>query len=118
MPWASAYSRAAFSMPPTTVSRVCWSAARESSQPRTREGMALTPFGSTAILPKVATAPASSASRRGGGNGLAAGGEHGLGVRQHRVAPVHQAGGSGVVGLAPEVEPPAPVGPDGARDAD
>lgn len=34
----------------------------ESSQPRTREGMALTPLGSTAIFPKVATAPARAAS--------------------------------------------------------
>ncbi len=64
MPWAAAYSRAAFSIPPTTRSRAAWSSARESSQPRTRDGTALTPFGSTAILPKVATAPASSASRR------------------------------------------------------
>lgn len=50
--------------------------------------------------------------------GLPAGGEHGLGVRQHGVAPVHEAGGAGVVGLAPEVEPPAAVRPDGAGDAD
>ena len=92
---------------PTTLSRVDWSAARESSQPRTREGMALTPFGSTATLPKVATAPASS--------GLPAGGQHRLGVGQHRVAAVGQPGGARVVGLAVEVEPPAAVRPDRGR---
>ncbi len=64
IPARSAYSRAARSTPVTTASRVAWSAARESSQPRTREGMALTPLGSTAILPKVASAPVSPASRR------------------------------------------------------
>lgn len=64
IPARPAYSRAARSIPLTTASRVAWSAARESSQPRTREGMALTPLGSTAILPKVARAPVSSASRR------------------------------------------------------
>ncbi|CAM5707979.1 hypothetical protein SBADM41S_07912 [Streptomyces badius] len=50
--------------------------------------------------------------------GLTAGGEHGLGVREHRVAAVDEPGGARVVGLAPEVEPPAAVRPDGGGDAD
>ena len=87
-----------------------WSAARESSQPRTREGMALTPFGSTAILPKVARAPASRASRRAASTVSA---YVSIGSRRS-VEP----GGARVVGLAAEVEPPAAVRPDGGGDAD
>ena len=49
---------------------------------------------------------------------LAAGGQHGLGVGEHRVAAVHEPGGARVVGLAPEVEPPAAVRPDGGGDTD
>lgn len=72
--------------------------------------MALTPFGSTAILPKVASAA--------GQFRLPTGREHGLGVREHRVAAVGEPGGARVVGLAAEVEPPASVRPDGGGDAD
>lgn len=50
--------------------------------------------------------------------GLATGREHGLRVRQHGVAAVHEPSGPRMVGLTPEVEPPPPMRPDGAGDPD
>ena len=50
--------------------------------------------------------------------GLRAGVVHGGGERQHRIAPVDQAGGPGVVGLAAEGESPAAVRPDRRGDRD
>ena len=50
--------------------------------------------------------------------GLLAGGEGGHRVGEHRVVPVLHARGAGVVGLPGEVEAPAPVRPDLARQAD
>lgn len=60
-PVAGAALLAASSIEATSPASVSSSAARESSQPRTSEAMALTPLGSTATLPKVASAPASRA---------------------------------------------------------
>ena len=50
--------------------------------------------------------------------GRLAGGEHRTGEAEHRVLPVVQRGGAGVVGLAGEVESPPAVRPDAGADAD
>ena len=51
------------------------------------------------------------------GRGLPGGADH-LGQRQHRVVPVGQPGGAGVVGFSGELEPPPPVRPDRGADRD
>ena len=81
-----------------------------SSQALTRPGTALALLGDTRDLPKVATTPPRSAAWRGV--------QDGPGEGQHRVVAVGQRGGTRVVGLAVEVEPPAAVRPDGRGDAD
>ncbi len=88
---------------------VASSAARASSQACTDDGIALAPLGDTRTLPNVATASWAAAN--------AAGRVHRGRERQHRVVPIGQPGGAGVVRLAAEREVPAPVRPDGDATA-
>ena len=96
--------------PASIASRCCAVSARASSHAVTREGMALVPLGWTSSRPNVA--------RCAGEPGLLVGGERGHRVGQHRVAAVLHARRAGVVRLAGEVEPVAPVRPDRAGHAD
>ncbi len=70
-PSRSARSRAACAISSTRAVSVASSAARESSQARTSEAMALVPLGSTATLPKVASAPCAGAFFRAASTVLA-----------------------------------------------
>ena len=91
-----------------TVRRTASSSApRASSQAVAAPGTALTPPGRTSIRPTVAKQPSASA---------AAGGQHGFGQRDHRVAAVGHGGGARMVGLAREVETPPTVRPDARAD--
>ncbi len=78
--------------PATSASSVAASAARASSQPVTRDGIALVAFG-------LDRDPADGGVRAAQ-PGLLVGGEHREGERQHRVAAVGHQRGAGVVALA------------------